>query len=94
MMAKQRQEVLGAVAVEAGRAWFDWWRAELERQGRPMTGGWPGTISEARRRILAGSMYVLGAEGALRDHELVDLARTAFETARAAWMASAVRELE
>jgi len=69
-----------------------WWRAELARQGRPMSGGWPGTLSEARHRVLMHAVSQMAADGALSDHELTDLARTAFATARADWMASAVRE--
>jgi hypothetical protein len=93
-MRANRQETLGAVAVAAGHAWVHWWRSELARQGRPMSGGWPGTLSEARRRVLAHAVSQLGADGALSDHELTDLARTVFATARADWIANAVREAE
>jgi hypothetical protein len=93
-MRANREETLGQVAVAAGHAWVHWWRAELARQGRPMSGGWPGTLSEARRRVLAHAVSQLGADGALSDHELTDLARTVFATARADWIANAVREAE
>jgi hypothetical protein len=94
MTGKQRQCVLDAVAVATGNAWVDWWRAELGQQGRAMMGGWPGTLSEARRRILAGTVSALGPEGMLSEHELAEHAHTVFAAARAAWMASAVREQE
>lgn len=87
-----REETLGAVAIAAGHAWTRWWHAELARQGRRMSGGWPGTLSEARHRVLMHAVSELGADGALSPHELVALAHTAFATARADWIASAVRD--
>ena len=91
----KRETMLGAVAVAAGETWLHWWRQELQRQGRPMCGGWPGTVSEARRRVLAHAVSALGADGALSDVELRSLAHTAVLTARAGWIANAdVADLE
>jgi len=87
---RKRQNTLGTIAVAAGEAWFSWWCDELSKQGRPMAGGWPGTLSEARARILARVSAELGPACALSEAELAALAQTAFVTARAGWLASAV----
>jgi hypothetical protein len=92
--APDRTAILDAAAIAAGDAWVQWWRQELQRQGRPMCGGWPGTLSEARRRVLDQVIAVLGAAGAPSAVELAELAHAAFAKARAGWMANAVSERE
>ena len=86
----KRQSTLETIAVAAGEAWFSWWCDELNKQGRPMAGGWPGTLSEARARILARVSKELGPAWSLSEAELAALAQTAFVTARAGWIARAV----
>jgi len=41
----------GLVRVESTE-WVDFMIALLEKEGRLIEGGWPGTVSEARRRLI------------------------------------------
>lgn len=74
------------VAVQAGQVWADTTAGELRRAGRPVAGGWPGTVKE-------GMTWVLAAIGQRVEHadvsigELRSLARTAWSTARTRWLA-------
>ena len=80
-----------ALAVKAGEAWADARAGELQREGRPVTGGWPGTVSEGMTWVLAtigGSV----AHNDLSMSELRELARTAYGTARNRWHAMSERE--
>ncbi len=38
-------------AVALGRTWAEEQRASLHREGRAASGGWPGTLREARMRV-------------------------------------------
>jgi len=83
-----RGEELSDLAVAAGEAWASWWVDELRRSGRPMAGGWPGTISEARARVL-DRLRERGAGTLGGAVDLPALARTAYGAARASWLAHA-----
>ena len=64
---------------EAGLAWAGEMRAALHAEGRPAAGGWPGTLSEARARVVS----VVGRQ---RDEELERFARLLYGAARDAWL--------
>jgi hypothetical protein len=87
---ERRAELLGRIAVEASVAWVTWWCDELRRQRRPVAGGWPGTLSEARARIVARVSADLGGAFALTYAELDGLARTAYLRAKGEWRARVV----
>jgi hypothetical protein len=89
MLQKNREQKLGAVAIAAGEDWLRWWQRALQQQGRTMCGGWPGTLSEARSRVLAQAVAALGDDAALTLPELNALAHTTFEFARTRWNARA-----
>jgi hypothetical protein len=88
-LAPDRLQVL---ASRAGHAWAEACTRALHSQRRAIAGAWPGTLSEARGRVLA----------ALTDHErsaisledLRALARTANHAARAMWRAVAIPDEE
>jgi hypothetical protein len=72
-------------------AWVSSWRKALQKEGRAMQGGWPGTKAEARARIL----QFVGAE-LTRKHlpfptpEQLDKASAeVYAAARRAWLAEA-----
>ena len=44
-------DVLAARASQIGAEWAEEYVRDLHLQERAAVGGWPGTISEARRRI-------------------------------------------
>lgn len=77
---------------EAGAAWVAEWRAALEKDGRPLVGGWPGTVAEARAVVLGRIVPMLARKGmtpALRDR----MARDLYTTARKAWLSTAAPEV-
>ncbi|MBK7583510.1 MAG: hypothetical protein IPI67_25375 [Myxococcales bacterium] len=69
--------------VEAiGQAWAQAKMEALRNEGRPIAGGWPGTMSEARARVS------VCARSASRSAEadLETLARRAYVVAKATWL--------
>jgi hypothetical protein len=80
------------LASRAGHAWAAAYTRALEVQRRPIAGAWPGTLTEARARLLAALAHQDLA--ALSVDELRELARTANHAARDAWRAMAVRDEE
>lgn len=46
--AAARRAFIEETAAALGRSWAEGRRAELHREGRPASGGWPGTLREAR----------------------------------------------
>jgi hypothetical protein len=80
-----------ALAVKAGEDWAEARASDLRREGRPVEGGWPGTIKEGMTWVL----QTIGGRVAHADlpiNELRALARTAYGTARTRWLALQVRE--
>jgi hypothetical protein len=76
-----RLTVLGA---EVGSSWARSRRDALEDEGRHITDGWPGTMSEARTRVveaLAGA----GAVHRLDASEFAAVVQSTYTTARATW---------
>jgi hypothetical protein len=91
---EHRAELLGRIALEAGIAWAVWWCDELRKERRPVAGGWPGTLSEARARIVARVSTELGRGFALTSAELHGMARTAYLKAKDEWQARAQPDAE
>lgn len=83
-----RRALLETAAFAEATAWASWWRAELSRQSRPIAGGWPGTLSEARTRMARRIASELGADFALTAQELDRAARFAYGAARREWNAN------
>lgn len=48
----QRRSLLDSLPKEVGAAWAAAVVAGLRREGRPIAGGWPGTLVEARSRVV------------------------------------------
>jgi hypothetical protein len=79
------------LAVSAGEAWASAFADDLRSRRRAVAGGWPGTMTEARARVLA----TVTARGvAVSVEQLRELARTAYDAARAAWLAVSERDVD
>jgi hypothetical protein len=83
---------LAVLLGAAGEQWAIRWIENLRKEGRAVSGGWPGTISEARSQASASAAQYLGRKSALMPGDLDTLARRVYEGAKKAWMARAVSE--
>ena len=70
---------LDEAAAAAGRVWANSVRMELQAEGRTVSGGWPGTMSEARARLP-------GEVGGLEADEVSRLTRVLYHAARDTWL--------
>lgn len=83
-----------ALAVLAGEAWATRCAHDLRAQHRPVSGGWPGTISEATRWVLATLVEHHASSRDLSTERLRALSRTAYGAARNRWRSLAEPDLE
>jgi hypothetical protein len=73
------------LAAAIGEAWADSFVVDLRASERDVVGGWPGTLREARRLVIA--------RFPAREHPTLDtdalqlLARHAYDAARRSWQA-------
>jgi hypothetical protein len=83
-----RRSLVEQGAKTAGEEWAKWWKSELRRQGRAVSGGWPGTLSEARARLLEAVVGDLRGVGVaeLTFEEREHGARVLYATARRKWL--------
>ncbi|MGC4090036.1 MAG: hypothetical protein QM756_19580 [Polyangiaceae bacterium] len=72
----------------AGEAWAVDSANALRDEGRQVTGGWPGTITEARQRVRTCAL-LLGSS--MNSEDLEILTRLAYETAKKVWLARSER---
>lgn len=91
-----REDLLQAQSVAVGDAWVECVRLDLHADDREATGGWPGTMREARARTFAhfSSDPVVGRHGALTADELERAVRVVYERARVKWLAFARADVE
>jgi hypothetical protein len=80
---------LHSLAASAGTTWANAFTSELRAQRRVICGGWPGTMTEARSRVL---LAIGGEARTLSPDRLQELARTANRAARVIWDDASVRE--
>lgn len=73
------------LATNAAHAWVEQVLNELERQARPVTGGWPGTLSEARAQVAAG-LVANPPAGRVSGDVLETLAKRVYALARREWL--------
>ena len=79
------------LAEAAGSAWFDDEAGALAAAGRALTGGWPGTLSEARTRVVRSIAHASGSS--VSPGAATELARMAYRAARECWRLRVTREL-
>jgi hypothetical protein len=85
---KSRRALITRTSASIGKAWACGWRQQLAAQGRAVTGGWPGTMSEARARVAKALMPELLCVGVidLSFDENEHAARTIYGAARRQWL--------
>lgn len=78
-----------------GLAWAQRARDEFRCQQRPIAGGWPGTLREARAQVRASltTREALGRFGRLTAEEHESAARTTYARARNEWLSSAAPDV-
>ena len=91
-MTSPRSAQLSRVAHTVGVSWMDWWYEHLRGERRAVAGAWPGTISEARRRVLTQATTEPGLSLPLTPDELETTSRAANLHAKALWRAKAIPE--
>lgn len=79
---------LEPIATAIGEAWAHEMVRSLRDDEREIIGAWPGTITEAKMRVLARLARSLDLE------VLADLARVATDAARRAWLRVAASDPE
>jgi len=79
---------LEGIATAIGAAWAHEMVHALRSQEREVIGAWPGTISEAKMRVLVHLNHLLDLD------VLADLARVATVAARREWLSVAERDPE
>lgn len=92
----KRQMVVARAAQAAAVSWTASMFDALARERRSVSGGWPGTLSEARVRARAEAARELAAESmaALTHEELALAARLTNAEARRAWQRNRVSDGE
>ncbi len=91
-----RHTLLDDASRSLGKAWAEGWFDDLRREGRPVAGGWPGTMSEARSRASI-HMTALLARRAMQPathDELAQATRVTYDSAKAVWLGGRVRGAE
>lgn len=86
-----RQSVVERSAHDGGEQWARGWRDELQSDHRRASGGWPGTIAQARvcaRAHLSAELARLRLTGP-SPAELEQAARLTYARARSVWLALA-----
>ena len=71
-----------------GREWANEIKASIILERRRASGGWPGTLSEARARVLVSLLPWLQRNGqpTVSSQEREGAARLVYASARSAWM--------
>jgi len=83
------------LAAAIGEAWAQEFLCDLRSRGRDPIGAWPGTVREARSRVIANLPAARQrADAALDPDSLQLLARTTYDAARRSWLANAEPDLE
>jgi hypothetical protein len=83
------QDCVGGVIAN----WVGSWRDALRFEGRAMAGGWPGTVPEARARLVGQLGPELARRGLLPPSadRIAEVSREIYAGARRAWLAEATR---
>jgi hypothetical protein len=82
-----RVALLRETAGAAGASWAKLRREALVSEGRTASGGWPGTMSEARSFAATFATTTRRVAPALTRDELTWLARATYAHARRDWLA-------
>lgn len=85
---RKRDALLGVQPDLLGETWARGWFQSLLDEGRQVSGGWPGTIQEARGRARAHCDRELRLRGMppLTHDELEQVASAIYERAKRDWL--------
>ena len=86
--AASPRDFLAERAEQIGATWAEEYVRDLQAHARAPVGAWPGTMSEARRRVVTQLAIVLAPE------RLQELARVANLAARRGWQMVSEPDLE
>ena len=86
--SEARRALLEQGAIATGERWADGWCESLRKQGRRASGGWPGTLSEARALVAAYFMTELRGS-ALTYEELECATKISYARAKHQWLTRA-----
>ncbi len=83
-----RAAALERLANEVAASWVASYLESLSQEGRPIEGGWPGTMPEARMRMDDHARHLLTARSmdALTTEELGQFTRIVYDEARRSWL--------
>ena len=86
---EERKILVHESAVALGAKWARSWCDTMRGEGRPVAGGWPGTVAEARARVAAFFRGELAKRGLprLTIDELSWASKEAYASARHDWHA-------
>lgn len=86
--ADARTALLDRLASEVASQWTQTYLSSLADEGRPIEGGWPGTMPEARMRMDEHARRLLSKHSmvALTTEELGQYTRLLYDEARRAWL--------
>jgi len=87
-MSNPPRDFLAERASQIGDAWVQEYLRNLQADARAPIGAWPGTMSEARSRVVSQLAIVLAPE------RLNELARVANLAARRGWQKACERDPE
>ncbi|MGA2450651.1 MAG: hypothetical protein ABTD50_18445 [Polyangiaceae bacterium] len=90
MKDSARRRHFEQVAAAVAAAWVGGWFRDLCSEGRPVAGGWPGTLREVRELVRV-ELAVRRIKAKSQD-ELEEVARTAYAIARRRWLAGVERD--
>jgi hypothetical protein len=84
---EQRRRLIEERPPALGVSWAVDSCADVTRSGRRVEGGWPGTVPEARMRVLRGLTHELAARGfaPLSQIELTTATSAVYDRARREW---------
>jgi hypothetical protein len=87
ILAEQRGNALREASEAIGVRWVLDYSASVEESGRRIEGGWPGTLPEARGRVLASLPQQLSQSGAapMSAQEIIVASATASAEAKRRW---------
>lgn len=83
LVARSLDDADRSVSSVLGEAWAHDVAEALRAQTRDVVGGWPGTIREARSRVLLGIRT--GRRPSLDTAEIEALSRAVYDAARRCW---------
>jgi hypothetical protein len=84
---QNREAVLCEQPALLGHTWATEWVKTMQNEGRPISGGWPGTLPEARMRVLGHLERELRLRKMplLSEEEITRVTALVYERARSDW---------